>query len=172
MELSGTVVNVVDFGAFVDIGLTDTGLVHISRLADRYVQDPHEVVSVGDVLSLWVVSVEKDRRRVSLTAIKPGTEKPHKPRRDDGGKKTHSKEDRGSGSRRSYQGAAKSGTAGARPQRKRSRFIRPPAKPKPVKPITKEMEAGKEPMRTFSDLKQFYQKKEQPKSGDKEQPDS
>ena len=59
MQLSGTVLNVVDFGAFVDIGLTDSGLVHISRLADRFVRDPHEVVGVGDVLTVWVVEIDK-----------------------------------------------------------------------------------------------------------------
>ena len=80
MELTGTVLNVVDFGAFVDIGLSDSGLVHISRLADRYISDPHEVVSVGDILKVWVVEVDKQRRRVSLTGIKPGTEKPQRPR--------------------------------------------------------------------------------------------
>src|SRR5687767_7950773 len=83
MELSGTVLNVVDFGAFVDIGLSDSGLVHISRLADRYVRDPHEVVSVGDTLKVWVVEVDKQRRRVSLTAIDPNAPKPAPaPRRD------------------------------------------------------------------------------------------
>lgn len=81
MELSGTVLNVVDFGVFVDIGLSDSGLVHISRLADRFIRDPHEVVGVGDVLKVWVVDVDKNRRRVSLTAIAPGSERPvHAPR--------------------------------------------------------------------------------------------
>ena len=75
MELSGTVLNVVDFGVFVDIGLSDSGLVHISRLADRFIRDPHEVVGVGDVLKVWVVDVDKNRRRVSLTAIPPGVER-------------------------------------------------------------------------------------------------
>ncbi|MBW8883454.1 MAG: helix-hairpin-helix domain-containing protein, partial [Planctomycetia bacterium] len=73
MELSGTVLNVVDFGVFVDIGLSDSGLVHISRLADRFIRDPHEVVGVSDVLKVWVVDVDKARRRVSLTAIPPGS---------------------------------------------------------------------------------------------------
>src|SRR5690606_41760968 len=48
MELTGSVLNVVDFGAFVDIGLAESGSIHISRLADRYVRDPHEIVGVGD----------------------------------------------------------------------------------------------------------------------------
>ena len=75
MELAGTVLNVVDFGAFVDIGLHDTGLVHISQLANKYVRDPHEVVSVGDIVKVWVHEIDKTRRRVSLTMIPPGTER-------------------------------------------------------------------------------------------------
>ncbi len=76
MELAGTVLNVVDFGAFIDIGLKDSGLVHISQLANRYVQDPHDVVSVGDIVKVWVLEVDKQRRRVSLTMIEPGTRRP------------------------------------------------------------------------------------------------
>jgi uncharacterized protein len=72
-ELKGTVLNVVDFGAFVDIGLKDSGLVHISQLANRYIRNPYEIVSVGDVVSVWVLAVDQQRRRVSLTMIKPGT---------------------------------------------------------------------------------------------------
>jgi uncharacterized protein len=75
MELKGTVLNVVDFGAFVDIGLKDSGLVHISQLANRYVKSPHDVVSVGDVVTVWVMSVDHERKRVSLTMVKPGTER-------------------------------------------------------------------------------------------------
>ncbi len=60
MELKGTVLNVVDFGAFVDIGLKDSGLVHISQLANRYVKSPHDVVSVGDVVTVWVLSVDSE----------------------------------------------------------------------------------------------------------------
>lgn len=71
MELKGTILNVVDFGAFVDIGLKDSGLVHISQLASRYIKNPHEVVSVGDIVTVWVQSVDLDRRRVSLTMINP-----------------------------------------------------------------------------------------------------
>jgi uncharacterized protein len=75
MELKGTVLNVVDFGAFIDIGLKDSGLVHISQMANRYIKSPYDVVSVSDVVSVWVLSVDKERRRVSLTMIKPGTER-------------------------------------------------------------------------------------------------
>jgi uncharacterized protein len=68
---------------FVDIGLSDSGLVHISRLADRFIKDPHEVVGVGDVLKVWVVDVDKGRRRVSLTAIAPGHERQQRPPREE-----------------------------------------------------------------------------------------
>jgi protein Tex len=75
MELKGTVLNVVPFGAFVDIGLKDTGLVHISQMANRYIKNPYEVVAVGDVVTVWVLKVENDRRRASLTMIAPGSER-------------------------------------------------------------------------------------------------
>ncbi len=88
MELKGTVLNVVDFGAFVDIGLKDSGLVHISQMANRYIKSPYDVVAVGDVVTVWVLTVDKERHRVSLTMIQPGTErkppekKPMPPRRE------------------------------------------------------------------------------------------
>jgi uncharacterized protein len=75
MELKGTVLNVVDFGAFVDIGLKDSGLVHISQMANRYVKNPYDVVAVGDVVTIWIMTVDKERRRVSLTMIRPGSER-------------------------------------------------------------------------------------------------
>ena len=71
MELTGTVLNVVDFGVFVDVGLKDSGLVHISQMADHYIRNPHEVVAVGDVVTVWVLGVDHDRRRVSLSMINP-----------------------------------------------------------------------------------------------------
>ena len=76
MELRGTVLNVVDFGAFVDVGLSDSGLVHISQLSAGYVRDPHDVVAVGDQVRVWVAAIDKERRRVALTMIAPGTERP------------------------------------------------------------------------------------------------
>lgn len=158
MRLSGTVLNVVDFGAFIDIGLPDSGLVHISRLADRYVRDPHEVVGVGDVLDVWVVDLDKKRRRVSLTAIEPGTEKPRETTRRSGKRRENKTDGNRAGSakpRRDNQQRGKGRTARGKGQKSR-----PPRKPKPVTPITKEMEEGKEPLRSFSDLMQFYQKKQ------------
>jgi uncharacterized protein len=84
MELKGTVLNVVDFGAFIDVGLKDSGLVHISQMANRYVKSPYEVAAVGDVVNVWVLSVDKERRRVSLTMIQPGTERKPQERRPQG----------------------------------------------------------------------------------------
>ena len=73
MELTGTVRNVIDFGAFVDIGVHQDGLVHISRLADRFVRHPSEVVKVGDVVKVWVVDVDEKRKRIALTMVKEKT---------------------------------------------------------------------------------------------------
>ncbi|WNQ10412.1 Tex family protein [Paenibacillus aurantius] len=71
MELHGTVRNVIDFGAFVDIGIKNDGLVHISQLSDRYVKHPMDVVSVGDTVTVWVLGVDEKKGRVSLTMKKP-----------------------------------------------------------------------------------------------------
>jgi uncharacterized protein len=75
MELKGTVLNVVDFGAFVDVGLKDSGLVHISQMANKYIKSPYDVVSVNDIVTVWVLKVDKDSSHVSLTMIKPGSER-------------------------------------------------------------------------------------------------
>lgn len=73
MVLKGTVRNVVDFGAFVDIGIKNDGLVHISQLSDRYVKNPMEVVSVGDVVEVRVIGIDLERGKVSLSMKKsPG----------------------------------------------------------------------------------------------------
>jgi uncharacterized protein len=61
--------NVVDFGAFVDIGVKQDGLVHISKMADRFVQHPSDIVSVGDTVTVWISAVDKDRGRISLTMV-------------------------------------------------------------------------------------------------------
>ena len=70
MEMQGTVRNVVDFGAFVDIGVGQDGLVHISKLSDRFVKHPMDVVSVGDVVTVWIEDVDVKRGRVALTMKK------------------------------------------------------------------------------------------------------
>ena len=69
MKLQGTVRNVVDFGAFIDIGLHDDALVHISKIADRYVKHPSEIVSVGDIVDCFVIDVNRERGKVSLSLV-------------------------------------------------------------------------------------------------------
>lgn len=71
MELQGTVRNIVDFGAFVDIGVKQDGLVHVSKLSDRYIKHPMEVVSIGDVVTVWVEDVDEKKGRISLTMKAP-----------------------------------------------------------------------------------------------------
>ena len=75
MELKGTVLNVVPFGAFVDIGLKESGLVHISQMANRYIKSPYDVVAVGDVVTVWVIEVKSGEKKISLSMIQPGQER-------------------------------------------------------------------------------------------------
>ncbi|MBQ7044774.1 MAG: RNA-binding transcriptional accessory protein [Clostridia bacterium] len=71
MELQGTVRNVIDFGAFVDIGVHQDGLVHISQITDKYIKHPSEVLKVGQVVTVWVISVDTAKKRISLTMKEP-----------------------------------------------------------------------------------------------------
>lgn len=187
IELRGTVLNVVDFGAFVDVGLSDSGLVHVSQLSAGFVRSPHDVVAVGAQVQVWVASIDKDRRRVALTMIAPGTEKEHPPR------------DRRPRRKPQPQKVAVAAVAGEgeaapprqrtdrprsdrprserprteRPKRRDDRDRRPPQRTgafekraaKTLKPITKEMEEGKEYLRSFGDLLQFHKKKQEPNPG-------
>ena len=70
MHLQGTVRNVVDFGAFIDIGLHECGLAHISKLTNKYIKHPSEVLSVGDIVDCYVDDINKEKEKVSLTLIK------------------------------------------------------------------------------------------------------
>jgi uncharacterized protein len=237
------VLNVVDFGAFVDIGLRDSGLVHVSQLANRYIRDPHEVAAVGDIVKVWVLEIDKTRRRVSLTMIPPGSKRQEAGGRSHGGRSQGEKPDgpriggphtdgQQGGQRPPRRGARPARPSGApagepamaggaiaagsvstegststaaatsdapspgsiaarsgsgspprpphgkrpygppqgRPSRGSDRAsdrgsdqgkpaFRPPPKPKPkpLIPITDAMKKGKEPLRTFGDLKQFFE---------------
>ena len=71
MEFQGTVRNVIDFGAFIDIGVKQDGLVHISKLSNRYVKHPLDVVAVGDIVTVWIEQVDANRGRISLTMLEP-----------------------------------------------------------------------------------------------------
>ncbi|MBN1394754.1 MAG: helix-hairpin-helix domain-containing protein [Pirellulales bacterium] len=171
MELTGTVLNVVDFGCFVDIGMHHSGLVHVSRLADKYVRDPHDVVAVGDIVKVWVLGIDKERQRVSLTMVRPGSERPKPSLRHHkaaaGGRAQPEKTDDRRPPRRKPEGERPRGkkpedrrgpqSRGRRDQRHPP--YRPRPRPKPLTPITEEMKTGKEPMRTFGDLLQFYRQK-------------
>ena len=67
MELTGTVRNVIDFGAFVDIGVKHDGLVHISEMSDKFIKNPYDVVSVGDIVKVKVIGIDKEKQKVSLS---------------------------------------------------------------------------------------------------------
>lgn len=71
MKLEGTVRNVVDFGAFIDIGLHNDGLVHISKITNKFIKHPSEVLSVGDIVTCYVIDINKDKEKVSLSLINP-----------------------------------------------------------------------------------------------------
>ena len=71
MKLQGTVRNVVDFGAFIDIGLHNDGLAHISKLTDRYIKHPSEILSVGDIVDCYVEEIFIDKEKVALSLLEP-----------------------------------------------------------------------------------------------------
>lgn len=71
MELKGTVRNVIDFGAFVDVGVHQDGLVHISQITNRFVKHPSDILKVGEIVTVWVLSVDVDKKRIALTMKKP-----------------------------------------------------------------------------------------------------
>src|SRR5262245_2236353 len=179
MELKGTVVNVVPFGAFVDIGLKDTGLVHISRMANRFIKNPYEVVGVGDVVSVWVVEVDKDRKRASLTMVAPGQERkppprpafiappPRPPRQDrpapprparPAGPPPRQQHDRSARFQKPKPAGPPPGAAppaaAAEPQPPKK-----PAKPKPLPKLSTEALSGKSPLGSFAELEAFFKTK-------------
>ena len=170
MELRGSVLNVVDFGAFVDVGLSDSGLVHVSQMSTDFVRDPHQLVAPGDQVTCWVASIDRDRRRVALSMLPPGTERPPKPTKP---KPQRRAPKRGGQSPEGSKGKPGDKTKDdkSRPPRRKKRHDKPRSDRRPrtgsyeqrakrdVAPITKEMEEGKEAMRSFSDLLQFHQKK-------------
>jgi len=80
MWVKGTVRNVVDFGAFVDIGLKEDGLIHISQFSKRYVRNPLKFLHVGDVVDVRIVSIEADKHRIALTLIAEEEPKKREPK--------------------------------------------------------------------------------------------
>jgi uncharacterized protein len=173
-ELRGKVLNVVDFGAFVDIGLKDSGLVHVSQLSTRFIRSPHDAVTVGQVVTVWVLAVDGERRRVSLTMIPPGSERrpPHrarKPPHREGASQpaapatgqpamstgsdqlTQPQESRPSQGRTAKQPPARPPQPHRSPQRK--------PRPQPPAPLPESVLQGQEPMRSFGELKRLWEAK-------------
>jgi len=153
MELQGTVLNVVDFGAFVDVGLKDSALIHVSEMANHFIKNPYQFVSVGDVITAWVLGVDLERRRVSLTLIKPGTDrlpkkeqvvKPAPPRAEPEKTETAPAAGTDTGSRKNQQQQKKKHT---------------PKQAPPAPKLTKEMKTGEQPLQGFDQLKALWNQK-------------
>ncbi|MFK7736790.1 MAG: S1 RNA-binding domain-containing protein [Pirellulaceae bacterium] len=199
--LWAVVVGVADFGAFVELGPDCSGLIHISRLSAHYVEDPHQAVQVGDLLKVWVVSIDEKKNRVALTALSPAErraanlernergggrgDRDQRGSRDQGGRqggqksygdRTKSGDGRPSGSSRpSGSGRPGGGRPGGRPgqgnrgrqgggrgnRRDEHRTSKPVIvqSKKPKENITDAMKEGEAPLRSFSDLMQFYEAK-------------
>jgi transcriptional accessory protein Tex/SPT6 len=186
-QLQGVVQNVVDFGAFIDIGLKDSGLVHISQLANRFIKSPYDLVAVGDVVTVWVINIDQNRKRVSLTMIPPGTERKAPERKPPPREKRDTPPPRPAESSSGKPAKAKlfapqvatpnqkappmqpppRPAASERPQRGAGGAAptpRPPAPPrkvrtKPPPKLSTEALQGTAPLRTFGELKALYDAK-------------
>lgn len=241
MSLWGIIVGLADFGAFAELGIECQGLIHVSKLASGFVEDPHQFVQIGDLVQVWVVSIDREKKRISLSAIAPGEESSAQ-NRDDRGSSDDSGRGfgprgsdggRGQGPGRGSSGRGDRGTAGRGPGGGSSSGDnrgggRPPrsdggnrgtggfrgaegsgrggpdrgspgrggprrgdagrgrnnprspasddttpqdssvSKPKitrpskPATPLTQGMQSGKEPLRSFADLMQYYQTQKDP----------
>lgn len=213
MCLWAVVVGVADFGAFVEISPDCSGLVHISRLSADYVEDPHQVVQIGDLILTWVVSVDEKKNRVALTALSPAEVAAAKAEADKRGQQRRERQPHGSGQGNAGgggrggsqdrgargHGGQRGGGQGGRGQggrgqggrgnqgdrsrsggrsrgdgRGRGKAVVVTSK-KPKAPISAAMKEGDEPLRSFSDLMQFYEAKRTddvpaPKSSEKSPP--
>ncbi|NOX53354.1 MAG: RNA-binding transcriptional accessory protein [Planctomycetes bacterium] len=182
MELTGTVLNVVDFGAFVDVGLKDSGLVHVSEISTEYVRSPHDVLTVGNVITVWVLSIDRERRRVALTMIPPGTPRPE--RRGPSPRESRQPKSGGNGQTSVPPAESGHGSEGSPPRGLRRQRTRGPASSRrskrpsrggsrapvaserqsrkqtePPAPLSAEAIAGKQPLRSFSELKQLWEQR-------------
>jgi uncharacterized protein len=156
----------------------------VSQLSAGFVRSPHDVVAVGGQVRVWVASIDKDRRRVALTMIAPGTEKERPPQRERSPRRrpqpqkvpvaAAAGEGQAAPPRERTQRPRSERPRTERPKRRDDRDRRPPQRTgayekraaKALKPITKEMEEGKEYLRSFGDLLQFHKKKQEPKADD------
>lgn len=71
MELEGTVRNITDFGAFIDLGIKESGLLHISKMSKKRINHPSDILKVGDIIKVYVIEVDIDRKRLALSMINP-----------------------------------------------------------------------------------------------------
>ena len=185
--LWAVVVGVADFGAFVELAPDCSGLIHISQLSKNYVEDPHQVVQVGDLMMVWVISCDEKKNKVALTTLSPeeranqreenannrrrrenSGDRPQGKRRGGGsdGKRSFSGKGRdskgqggkGQGGRDGRRGRGRDGGGRRRDERKQSKPVVVQSK-KPKAPISDAMKEGEEPLRSFSDLMQFYEAK-------------
>ncbi|MDR3181534.1 MAG: helix-hairpin-helix domain-containing protein [Planctomycetaceae bacterium] len=184
MEVTGTVQNIVNFGAFFDIGLHESGFVHISQMSVSFVRDAHELVSIGETVKLWVVTIDNDRKRVTCTMLPPGTEKmkyreslhesrgerPERPPKERYEKRENAAPPADRPQRlerpvppRSEQDRFKVRHDARRNDRKNDspnpnrepRVFTAAAVKEAAKPISEKQKQGKEPLRSFSDLAQL-----------------
>ena len=156
MEVRGTVLNVVDFGVFVDIGLKDSGLVHISQMSKNYVRSPHDVAAVGDVVTAWVLQIDTERRRVSLTMINPAAVPDTAPAAR-GGQSDRQKSGTPAASSDKPSAASRGSASPAASSRQAAERSRPA--PAPAPPLSDDKNAGREPLRGFDELKQMWKHK-------------
>lgn len=155
MELTGRVLNVVDFGVFVDIGLKDSGLVHVSQMSTRFVSSPQEIASVGDIVKVWVIKIDLERKRVSLTMIPPGTTR-ETPQTRRPAEKSADRPDQ-----ENVTASQKPAERPRQPARRDSRqATSPPKSKRPAKPLSSEMLDGREPLRGFDQLKDLWNKRD------------
>jgi uncharacterized protein len=143
----------------VDIGLSDRGLIHVSQIAGRFISTPHEVVSVGDIVRVWVIGVDKDRRRVSLTMIPPDQRREHEKQgkeasREEGARRRRRRSRRPQAVTASEVAAAPTSPEARKPSKPPRERRRRPA---PAVKLTAEMKEGKEPVRSFAALKQLLE---------------
>lgn len=181
MELTGTVLNVVPFGAFVDIGVKESGLVHISQMANRYIKSPYEVVTVGDTVTVWVMEVKAGDKKISLSMIPPGQERqahppeppPPRPQPRPQSRPQSPQGDRPPrpmGPPRGTRPGAPGVPGGRRFDRPRPAAPAPaaeaapaapppprkPPKPRPAVNLTDEKKSGKAALNTFAELSAFF----------------
>lgn len=156
MEVRGTVLNVVDFGVFVDIGLKDSGLVHISQMSKNYVRSPHDIAAVGDVVTAWVLQIDTERRRVSLTMINPASVPDNAPaaRGPQGDRVKPASPAPGPERPASPQRGSAGPSTASRPAAERPRSA-----PAPAPKLSDDKNAGREPLRGFDELKQLWKHK-------------